>query len=69
MSASPHANAELRKKLRLPEFRDYAVKIDRPGNKEVENVPPLGRFLRDVMECEYGQLSSFRARREHVQQA
>jgi xylulose-5-phosphate/fructose-6-phosphate phosphoketolase len=49
MSASPHANAELRKKLRLPEFRDYAVKIDRPGNTEVENVPPLGRFLRDVM--------------------
>ncbi len=49
MSASPHANAELKKKLRLPEFRDYAVKIDRPGNAEVENVPPLGRFLRDVM--------------------
>ena len=49
MSASPHANAELRKKLRLPEFRDYAVKIDRPGNTDVENVPPLGRFLRDVM--------------------
>src|SRR6476646_5733747 len=49
MSASPHANAELRKKLRLPEFRDYAVKVDRPGNTEVENVPPLGRFLRDVM--------------------
>jgi len=43
MSASPHANAELRKKLRLPEFRDYAVKIDRPGNTGVENVPPLGR--------------------------
>src|SRR6202158_762510 len=49
MSASPHANAELRKKLRLPEFCDYAVKVDRPGNTEVENVPPLGRFLRDVM--------------------
>jgi len=49
MSGSPHANAELRKKLRLPEFRDYAVKIDRPGNTDVENVPPLGRFLRDVM--------------------
>jgi xylulose-5-phosphate/fructose-6-phosphate phosphoketolase len=33
----------------LPDFRDYATKIDRPGNIEVENVPPLGRFLRDVM--------------------
>ncbi len=49
MSASPHASAELRKKLRLPDFRDYAIKIDRPGNIEVENVPPLGAFLRDIM--------------------
>ena len=29
MSASPHANAELRKKLRLPDFREYAVAVDR----------------------------------------
>ncbi|MGA9860796.1 MAG: phosphoketolase family protein, partial [Terriglobales bacterium] len=57
MSASPHANAELKKQLRLPEFRDYAVKIDRPGNTEVENVPPLGRFLRDVMKW---NMDSFR---------
>src|SRR6201997_4430790 len=57
MSSSPHANAELRKKLRLPEFRDYAVKLDRPGNTEVENVPPLGRFLRDVMKW---NMDSFR---------
>ncbi len=57
MSASPHANAELRRKLRLPEFRDYAVAIDRPGNTEVENVPPLGRFLRDVMKW---NMESFR---------
>jgi len=57
MSASPHANAELRKKLRLPDFRDYAVNIDRPGNTEVENVPPLGRFLRDVMKL---NMDSFR---------
>lgn len=49
MSASRHANAELRKKLRLPDFRDYAVEVDHPGSKEVENVPPLGAFLRDVM--------------------
>ena len=57
MSASPHANAELRKKLRLPDFRDYAIKIDCPGNIEVENVPPLGRFLRDVMKW---NMNSFR---------
>ena len=57
MSASPYANAELRKKLRLPDFRNYAVKIDCPGNSEVENVPPLGRFLRDVMKW---NMESFR---------
>jgi xylulose-5-phosphate/fructose-6-phosphate phosphoketolase len=57
MSASPHANGELRKKLRLPDFRDYAIKIERPGLTEVENVPPLGVFLRDVMKS---NMSSFR---------
>src|SRR5271169_3828878 len=50
MSANPHANGGILKKaLRLPDFRDYAVKLDRPGTLEVENVPPLGNFLRDVM--------------------
>ncbi len=57
MSASPHANAELRKTPCLPDFRDYAIKIDNPGNIEVENVPPLGRFLRDVMKW---NMNSFR---------
>ena len=50
MSANPHANGGLLKKaLRLPDFRDYAVKFERPGTSETENVPPLGNFLRDVM--------------------
>ncbi len=57
MSASPHANAELRKKLRLPDFREYAITVDHPGMKEVENVPPLGVFLRDVMKW---NMNSFR---------
>ncbi|MGA8743222.1 MAG: phosphoketolase family protein, partial [Terracidiphilus sp.] len=57
MSASLHTNAELRKKLRLPDFREYAVTVDHPGMKEVENVPPLGVFLRDVMK---ENMSSFR---------
>ncbi|HME35738.1 MAG TPA: phosphoketolase family protein [Candidatus Sulfotelmatobacter sp.] len=51
MSANPHANGgRIRKALRLPEFADYAVKVDQPGGIEVENVPPLGNFLRDVMQ-------------------
>ena len=50
MSANPHANGGILKKaLRLPSFRDYAVKVDRPGAIEAENVAPLGVFLRDVM--------------------
>ena len=60
MSANPHANGGvLRKALRLPDFRDYAVKVDRPGAIEVENVPPLGNFLRDVMKLNMNNFRLF----------
>ncbi len=50
MSANPHANGGLLKKpLRFPDFRDYAVKIDKPAQIESENTRPLGNLLRDVM--------------------
>jgi xylulose-5-phosphate/fructose-6-phosphate phosphoketolase len=50
MSANPIANGGLvRKELRLPDFRDYAVAIPNPGVVEVENTAVLGQFLRDVM--------------------
>ena len=50
MSANPHANGGLlRKSLRLPDFRDYAVAVDTPGCMQVENTRPLGEFLRDIM--------------------
>jgi xylulose-5-phosphate/fructose-6-phosphate phosphoketolase len=50
MSANPHANGGLlRRPLRLPPFRDYAVEVSKPGATEAENTRPLGRFLRDVM--------------------
>jgi len=50
MSASPHANGGLlRKALRLPDFREYGVKVDKPGQTEVENTKPLGVFLRDIV--------------------
>ncbi|MCE5311340.1 MAG: phosphoketolase family protein [Acidobacteriales bacterium] len=50
MSANPNANGGIVKKsLRLPDFRNYAVNIERPATTSVENVPPLGNFLRDVM--------------------
>jgi xylulose-5-phosphate/fructose-6-phosphate phosphoketolase len=50
MSANPHSNGGLlRKALRLPDFRDYAIKVEKPGQATAENTRPLGRFLRDVM--------------------
>ena len=50
MSANPHANGgKLRKPLDLPDFRDYAVPIDKPGTKEISPTETLGKFLRDVM--------------------
>ena len=52
MGANPHANGGLiRKALRLPDFRDYALKFDKPGQTEAENTRPLGTFLRDVMKA------------------
>ena len=50
MSANPHANGGLlRKDLKLPDFRDYAVKVPTRGTTLHENTKPLGEFLRDVM--------------------
>jgi phosphoketolase len=50
MGANPHANGGLLKKpLRLPDFRAYAVAVDPPGGSEAENTRPLGAFLRDVL--------------------
>jgi xylulose-5-phosphate/fructose-6-phosphate phosphoketolase len=50
MGANPHANGgQLKKTLRLPDFREYGIKFDKPGQVEAENTRPLGAFLRDVM--------------------
>src|SRR2546430_7865607 len=50
MSANPHVRGgRVRKPLRLPDFRAYAIKVDKPGQASAENTRPLGRFLRDIM--------------------
>jgi xylulose-5-phosphate/fructose-6-phosphate phosphoketolase len=50
MSANLHANGGvLRKALRLPDIRDYAVDVSSHGVREYENTKPLGQFLRDVL--------------------
>jgi xylulose-5-phosphate/fructose-6-phosphate phosphoketolase len=50
MGANPHANGGLLlKDLKIPDFRDYAVKITKPGHTEAESTRVMGQFLRDVM--------------------
>jgi len=51
MGANPHANGGLLlEDLRLPDFRDYAVAVPRPGAVEAEATRVMGVFLRDVMQ-------------------
>jgi xylulose-5-phosphate/fructose-6-phosphate phosphoketolase len=50
MSANPHANGGLLlRELRLPDFRDYAVAVSKPGDSEAEATRVLGDWLRDVI--------------------
>lgn len=52
MGANPHANGgQLKKALRLPDFRSYGIEFEKPGQVEKENTKPLGIFLRDVMKA------------------
>ncbi|RMH08206.1 MAG: phosphoketolase family protein [Nitrospirae bacterium] len=51
MSANPHANGGvLLKELRMPDFRDYAVEVPKPGVVLAEATRVMGRFLRDIMQ-------------------
>jgi xylulose-5-phosphate/fructose-6-phosphate phosphoketolase len=50
MSANPHANGgALLRDLVLPDFRDYAVPVPRPGEPAVEAARVLGTWVRDVI--------------------
>jgi xylulose-5-phosphate/fructose-6-phosphate phosphoketolase len=52
MSANPHANGGLLlHDLRLPDFRDYALKVERPGAVDGEATRVQGEFIRDVVKC------------------
>ncbi len=58
ISGNPHANGGLlRKPLEMPDFRDYAVDVKKPGQVEVSSTYVLGGFLRDVMK---NNMTSFR---------
>jgi xylulose-5-phosphate/fructose-6-phosphate phosphoketolase len=50
MGANPHANGGLLlKDLRLPDFRQYAVPVTKPGAEEAEATKIQGAMIRDVM--------------------
>jgi xylulose-5-phosphate/fructose-6-phosphate phosphoketolase len=50
MGANPHANGGLlRRPLRMPDFRSYAIDVEHPGQVAADNTRPLGQLLRDVM--------------------
>jgi xylulose-5-phosphate/fructose-6-phosphate phosphoketolase len=50
MGANPHANGGvLLKDLRMPDFRDYAVDVEKPGRVRGEATRVLGQMLRDVL--------------------
>ncbi|MFZ0500749.1 MAG: phosphoketolase family protein [Steroidobacteraceae bacterium] len=50
MGANPNANGGiLLKDLALPDFREYALQVPRPGAVDGEDTRVLGTFLRDVI--------------------
>ena len=60
MGANPHANGGLLlRDLELPDFRQYAVAVERPGAVDGEATRVLGRMLRDTMRLN-AQSANFR---------
>ncbi|MCW8874924.1 MAG: phosphoketolase family protein, partial [Gammaproteobacteria bacterium] len=60
MGANPHANGGvLRKTLRMPDFHDYAVTVERPGAGLAGNTYPLGEMLRDILRANPGNFRVF----------
>jgi xylulose-5-phosphate/fructose-6-phosphate phosphoketolase len=50
MGSNPHANGGLLlRDLMMPDFREYAVSVNKPGTTVEESTRVLGKFLRDVM--------------------
>jgi xylulose-5-phosphate/fructose-6-phosphate phosphoketolase len=55
MSANPHTNGGLlRKALKIPDIRNYAIQVTTRGTQLHENTKPLGELLRDIMRANPG---------------
>ena len=51
MGANPHANGGiLLKDLAMPDYREYAVAVPKPGGATAEATRVMGKMLRDVMQ-------------------
>ena len=50
MGSNPVTNGGVAHDLRLPDFRDYAVKFDVPGSVMAQDMLVLGNFVRDIVE-------------------
>jgi xylulose-5-phosphate/fructose-6-phosphate phosphoketolase len=60
MGSNPHANGgRLKRDLRLPDFRQYGINLEKPGVVQAENTRPLGNFLRDVMKANMANFRVF----------
>lgn len=50
MGDNPHTNGGmLLRDLKMPDFRDYAVEVTKPGTTDAQATQVMGQFLRDVM--------------------
>jgi len=50
MGANPNTNGGLLlEELRIPDFREYEVKVDRPGSVLKQDMMELGKFIRDIV--------------------
>ena len=50
MGANPHTNGgELLEELRIPDYREYGVKVTAPGCEVAQDMKELGVFIRDII--------------------
>lgn len=49
MSGNPHVHGLVSRDLKMPDFRDFAVKLDLPGVAVAEATRVMGKFLSEVM--------------------
>ena len=59
MGDSPYANGGIVRDLRMPDFREYAFNVPKPGGLTAESPRPMAKFLRDILKLN-AQYSNFR---------